>query len=325
MARIAMIWVMASAVAAAEPGNWYPVLRPAVAPVIDGQVAGDPAWQTIPAATGFHVLGGGYAAGKQTRAYWCWDDQALYVAAVLEEPDAALLKPAVKDGGDTWLEDSIEVFVQPLPPTGATFQFGVTCGGAVGGFEGSPDIRMCRAAAKIGEDSYSVELRIPYQVIGAKPAAGARWRGTVCRNIFTTRSGGDKFTSWSPLKSRFFEPDNFGTLEYAARTATTTEAAELTGQINQAYRATLVTALHAAAKEGADYLPTLSQAAGSKRFGDQARKLVESWQEVAKLDQEADQAPVLEVRRVLARVQQLSRDSYTVKYQYLIDKLLSEA
>ena len=67
----------------------YPCYRVPVAPVMDGKVVGDPAWEPIPAVTGFHKLGAGYTDAKQTYARACWDDQALYVGLVCEEPDVA--------------------------------------------------------------------------------------------------------------------------------------------------------------------------------------------------------------------------------------------
>ena len=64
----------------------YPCYRTPVAPVMDGVLAGDPAWERIPSVTGFSKLGDGYTDAKQTYAQACWDDQALYVGVICEEP-----------------------------------------------------------------------------------------------------------------------------------------------------------------------------------------------------------------------------------------------
>src|SRR5512138_216259 len=80
----------------------YPCYHPTAAPVVDGDIAGDPAWQTIPSVTGFSVLGNGYTYAKQTAAQMCWTEEGFYLGVTCEEPDAKLLKPAAFDGGDTW-------------------------------------------------------------------------------------------------------------------------------------------------------------------------------------------------------------------------------
>jgi len=45
------------------------------------------------------------------------------------------------------------------------------------------------------------------------PTASAEpWRIGICRNTYATKSGGDKYTSWPALDSRFLEPHNFAPL-----------------------------------------------------------------------------------------------------------------
>ena len=94
--------LQASLLTAAERANWYPCYRVEHSPQIDGEVANDPAWQGVPRVTGFHVLGNGYARAKQSTAMMCWDGDAVCIAVVCEEPDAASLKSDIKDGGWTW-------------------------------------------------------------------------------------------------------------------------------------------------------------------------------------------------------------------------------
>ncbi|MCK5802659.1 MAG: carbohydrate-binding family 9-like protein, partial [Lentisphaeria bacterium] len=206
--RFAILALATLPLLAAEPLT-YSCHRPAVAPVIDGKVTADPGWRGIPGVTGFCKLGSDYTMAKQSIAMVCWGDEALTIAMVCEEPDAAKLKPVIKDGGQTWTEDSVEIFIQPDPKS-SPFQIGVTCGGAKGAGVGSPDIAKCQAAAFIDKNTYELELRIPYAALGTtKPADSATWRIAFCRNTWTTDSGGDKFTSWPPLQSRFLEPENF--------------------------------------------------------------------------------------------------------------------
>lgn len=299
----------------------YPVLRAAVPVTVDGDVQGDPAWQSAPQATGFFVLGNGYAKAKQTSAQMLWDDKGLYIAVVCEEPDAALLKPTARDYGDTWMEDSLELFLQPAQQA---YQIGVTAGAAKGAGEGGPDISKITAAAKIGKDSYSIEVLIPAAVLKASIKGGDIWHGEICRNINATRSGGDHFTSWTPLQSRFLEPDHFATLTFSNETGSAAKASELTEQLNAPYRQSLLTEVKTAASQGTQYQATLKDASTDATFGEPARKLLDQWQEIEKLSKASNNANTLEMRRSLTQLQALNEQSYQLKYKYLINKLLTE-
>ena len=80
---------------------------------------------------------------------------------------------------------------------GRVYQSLVTGGGARGSGEVAPDILKYQAGSGVGRASCALEVKIPYELVGVTPRAGDRWRGNVCRNIFTTISGGDRFTSWA--------------------------------------------------------------------------------------------------------------------------------
>ncbi len=301
----------------------YPCHHPVTAPVVDGDVAGDAAWQTIPSVTGFSVLGNGYTYAKQTVARMCWTETGLVIGVICEEPDAKLLKPQVFDGGDTWAEDGIEIFIQP-GRAGDTYQFAITAGGAKGGFEGHPDITKMKAAAKIGADSYSLETIIPWAVVRATPKPGDKWLGNICRNVFTTKSGGDKFTSWAPLQSRFLEPENFATLTFEDSVLTDVKATQLTEKLNKDYRGTLLGQVTEAVKHFGEYRSGLEAAAQDAKYGAKAQALLADWQRFEKISREADTAPILAMREALMKLEALNRESYEVTYGYLIYKLLQE-
>ena len=321
---LAAVLGLAAVAADTERTNWYPCFQAARAPQIDGNVADDPAWQTAPRVTGFRVLGGDYAHAKQTTAQMCWDAEAVYVAIVTEEPDTAQIKPEVRDGGWTWGEDSVEIFLQPKDG-GVAFQFGVTAGGALGSGEGKPDIAKCKAAARIGPDRYSLELRVPFAVVGAAaPVVGTTWRGTFCRNIQATRSGGDKFTNWSPLERRFLEPENYAVIEFMTRTPAPDEANRLSEGLNRGYRTALTGQLAAAAARGAEFRDALAQAAQQPKQAAKAQALLVDWKQVDEVNRQSGSAPVLDLRRALMKTQGLAQASYEVKYTYLLDRLFEE-
>jgi hypothetical protein len=301
----------------------YPCYQTAVAPVLDGEVAGDPAWQGIPSVTGFSALGGTFAVSKQTTTWMCWDDQACYVAVVAEEPDAPKMKFSVGDGGDTWSEDGVEVFLQ-AGARAQVYQFAVTARGKRGVFEGGADLRKLEAAARIGADHYALEIRIPHDAMGARPQVGERWRANICRNIFTTLSPGIRFTSWAPLRQRFLEPENFGTLLLQGPAPSVAEALAATERLNAPYRNYLTDQLQASAAVRKQYLPTLQKAAGDPVWEKKASGLVTRWAEVDQTLAVAATVPLPELRRLITGMQQLAEESYNVHYKYLIAGLLGD-
>ncbi len=322
LTAFAALLVLGLTVAAQQPS--YPCYRAPASPVVDGDVEADAAWLTVPAVTGFRVLGGGYTRAKQTVARACWDDEAVYVAFVCEEPDAAALAPSIRDWGPTWSEDSIEVFLQSRD-AGPVYQFGVTAGGARGSGESAPDILRCAAAARISADSYSIELRVPYEVLRCeRPRAGVTWRGAFCRNIFVTTSGGDKFTDWPALQRRFLEPENFADLVFLEETLDAASATALTDRLSADYRATVLTELRAAAARGDEYEDALRRAAGDKEFAGEARVLLRQWRRIERLDRRADEAPLGEIRKALTTAEGLVAASHELKYDFLIAELFRE-
>jgi len=319
----AILWTAALAGAAADvPANHYPCLRAPQEPRIDGVIAGDPAWQAVPGVTGFRALGGDFAHVRQTTAWMCWTPDAVCIAMLCEEPDAAGLKPSAKDGGWTWGEDSVEIFLTPLSG-GQTYQFGVTAGGAKGSGEGGPDITACTAAATIASDAYTLELRIPYAVLGVKPpAAGTCWHGTFCRNVhMVTKTGGDKFTTWSPLQARFLEPENFATIEFADRVLSVGEAKALTEDMNRPYRQQLSAQVAALAARAGEFRPALEGARAHPRLGRQAQELLAMWQRLEELAAQSTKASLPEVRRALLDGHRLLDASYQTKYAGLLEQL----
>lgn len=309
--------------AADLPANHYPCLRPPQEPRIDGHIQDDPAWQAVPGVTGFRALGGDFAHVRQTTAWMAWTPGAVYVAMLCEEPDAAGLKPTAKDGGWTWGEDSVEIFLTPVPG-GQIYQFGVTAGGAKGSGEGQPDIAACAAAAAIRPDAYAIEMRIPYAVLGVTPPqAGTRWQGTFCRNVhMATKTGGDKFTNWSPLQARFLEPENFATLEFSDRVLSVAEAAALTEDLNRPYRQQLSAQVAALAARAGEFCPALEAATVHPRLGRQAQELLRTWQQIGDLATQQTRASLPEVRRALLDGRRLLDASYQTKYACLLEQLV---
>lgn len=292
-------------------------------PVIDGNIAEDPVWQALPAVTGFSVLGGGFSDGKQTTVQACWDDAAVYIAFRCEEPDYAHINFTVSDGGDVWLDDGVEIFLQPGDIKHQVYQFVITARGARGAGEGSPDFTRVQVAAAHDETGYTLEIAIPHQALEASPAQGDRWRGNFCRNIFISRTRADRFTSWAPLKQRFMEPENFAGFVLLGEAPAPQALHGINNTINRGYRMYLQGQLEAIMDQSAEYLPVLQEAVADPEYANTARRLRNQWRQKQRIVSETEKSSVWELRSSLQDADSLLEASYQLKYRYLIKQVLS--
>lgn len=301
----------------------YPCYRSAASPKLDGIVISDPCWQALPGATGFYKLGGGHAEAKQTTAFAMWDDDAVYVAMVCEEQDVEQVKTDRRDGDDLWLDDSVEIFVRPAQSLNV-FQFIINTTGARRGGEGNPGNTTWEAAAQKGKADWTVEVKLPFKVLGRKPQPGEVWTATFCRNIFIYASGGDKFTCWAPLQSRFLEPENYARLTFEAKTLTVGQAQAIEAGLNRPYRVHLTRQLTDAAKDVREYAEVVGRAAKDKSLEEEAASLQREWQTVQQVLRQVGTAPLADLRAVVRSLESLKQRSYEMKYRVLFKELLEE-
>ncbi len=305
---------------AASPG--YPCFRADAPPVIDGE-ADDACWQSAPLATGFSVLAGGFTDDKQTAFRLCWDDAAVYFLVACEEPDVGHLKTGVRDGGAAWLDDGVEIFLQPSG-SGQVYQFIVTAAAAKATGAGTADFRRLDAAVSTGGASYTLEIAIPHDLVRTEPETGDTWRGNVCRNIWTTASGGNKFTSWAPLQRQFLEPESFAVFQLRGAAPPDETIAVITRDLNDRYRQYLVADLEGLADEAPRYLPVLERARESDELGSEARELCYRWYRLQRMQQGAQRYSIQNLRDMVRSAEDLLSASYEVKYAYLIDRLFPD-
>jgi len=309
---------------AAKVSRTYPCHRLSAPPIVDGEVRNDPAWMSLPVVTGFSVLGSSFTLAKQTEVQACWDADALYLGFVCEEPDVDMMKFSIADGGDAWLDDGVEIFLQPGGAGHQVYQLIVTARGKRSGFEGAPDFTKLQAAALKGDGCYSLETRIPHSLMETSPAVGMRWRGNFCRNIFTMKSGGDRFTSWAPLKTRFLEPDNFGELAFMGAPPARESLQKLNDRLNGPYRRSLIAKVVSAARKAPEYEAALKEAAQDAEYGKAAMDLADRWQRVERAAGEAGKTEITELRTAAVDAGSLENASCRFKYTYLIYRLLEE-
>lgn len=300
----------------------YPCFRAESPPAIDGD-SQDTCWNTAPLATGFSILGNGFADDKQTAFRLCWDESALYLLIVCEEPDIGHLKTDVRDGGQAWLNDGVEIFLQP-GGSGQTWQFVITAAAARTTGAGNADFRLVEAAVGHTQQSYTLEIAIPHELVRATPGAGDTWRGNVCRNIWTTTSGGDKFTSWAPLRRQFLEPENFGVIDFRGAPPSEEDITALTRDLNSDYRDHLLAAVRNLVAQAPEYTPVLEQARRSEELSARSRRLLYRWYRLRRMHDDSARYSIQDLRDIVQNAEDLLAQSYDVKYAWLIDRLFPD-
>ncbi len=300
----------------------YPLYKLSVAPVLDGHIADDPAWKGVPEASGFFKLGGSYTRAKQTWVRAAWRDDAIYLAVRAYEPDVAHLKNGGADGADLWSDDGIEIFVRP-PGINDFYHFILNSKGARRGSELSEGNLNWQAKASSDANSYSLEIRIPFTIFGRTPKAGEVWRGNFARNIFTTTSGGDKFTTWAPLQKSFHEWERFPRWKFIGTPPPADKLAEVEAQLNGAYRDFLRNDIASNAAQSALYVPVLQDAAKNVKFAE-AATLLKDWEKVQHAQSLGKLASDEELRSTVALGGNLIEQSKKLKYDFLFWQLFNK-
>ncbi|MGM0493252.1 MAG: sugar-binding protein [Armatimonadota bacterium] len=183
----------------------------------------DECWQSAMVATDFSVLGtaGAERAFRQTTVRTAWDDRALYLHVICLEPDPDTITADVTSrDGETWMEDAVEVFLQPDPDSDTYLHFIVNARGVVydeRGTDGSYDADV-RVAAEIGEQAWMLEMAIPWSDLADRaPRPGEVWGFNVGREHRPVEP--TEWSTWAPLEEglhKFPIPDKFGRLRFAA-------------------------------------------------------------------------------------------------------------
>jgi hypothetical protein len=205
-------------------------------PVIDGKLD-DAVWSSAQATANFVEPGNGGAAGSSDVAAFAklgWDDQKLYVGAVIR--DASPVSPFNRDDNDPhdWEKSSaLELMVQPGDPGnnknyyeiqidvhGAVFDTHwddynePTTSGASGKVFGHQDwsCQAERAIHVVDGRFYALEIAIPFSVFGGTPKPGAIWR----LNLYSFKDGQQQSLAWSPIRGQgnFHRSSRFGRIQF---------------------------------------------------------------------------------------------------------------
>jgi len=181
-------------------------------PRIDG-ILDEPCWQTAELSSPMVAIGGA-AVKVPTWGKFCWDEKYLYVAIICNEPLMSDLQGRLQRKDLAQFEESIEVFINPSHDHSAYKQFRI-------GFMGETDTHVqndidltltsqWHGAVHHAADAWTVEMAIPFEVIGMRPASNCLWGLNFNRQRSIQKT--DMWTCWSDTKGGFHSPVRFGHL-----------------------------------------------------------------------------------------------------------------
>ena len=188
----------------------------AVRPAIDGDLS-DAVWKSNPSLEAFvPLLGRGKDAKieAQTEVRMLCDEKAIYLSFLCHEPKMDHLKSGTDQNDDVsiFLGDVVEVFVTAQKGENQFYHFAVNPKGAAwsGLHEGTktePYATAWEHAARIGKDSWTVEMAIPWNALGYKTLSpGLALRANFGRERFQN----GELSTWRSMNKTFLEPENFG-------------------------------------------------------------------------------------------------------------------
>lgn len=190
----------------------YPVPHAAAAPQLDGKL-GDAAWTDAPVCSGFTWYNRQELLAVQTTVRWVYTDDALYLGVWCDEPNVKELHPTQvpRDAHQVFSTEAIEVFLDPQHNHADYYQLAVNAAGSLFDSRGQePSWNSgAEAAAVVGEQGWSLELKLPFKSFGIAPHDGLALGANVCRDR-TLKAR--EWSNWSQTKANFHDPERFAHL-----------------------------------------------------------------------------------------------------------------
>ena len=211
-------------------------------PTVDGALD-EPMWARAARIGNFTIPKLKALARQQTSAAMAYDKDALYlgVRVLCSDPDAMVARVTEHDGPVTG-EDAIEIFLNSGEPGVAQMHFAfnmkaarldlkevwnAATGGVAMDSSWNPGWQV---ATRKGADAWTAEVRMPFAALGlTAPAVDATWGFNMTRHRV---SGGEEFSSWSPLDVRAFQnPKEFGRVVFGDGAAIVSDAVFSTKEV----------------------------------------------------------------------------------------------
>ena len=173
-------------------------------------------WKAVPEQSDFKPLksSGKTKPAAQTSFKVAADRDNLYLSILCKESKMDQLRKS-KSPSSLWSTDSVEIFLAPSGLPDEFYQFVVTAGnlrhtmfyGEAGVITPDPYRPFWESEVSYGKDYWLAQIKIPFSAFYM--TRNAKWKSEWKLNITRSRMPVRELSSWSPLVSKFQEPQNF--------------------------------------------------------------------------------------------------------------------
>ncbi len=157
-------------------------------------------------------LRNGDTPDNKTECYLMYDSNNLYIGFKCYDSQMNKVKGNIlKRDGFVWLDDSVELFINPSARENY-YHLGVSVSGAqYDGLKNNPAWNGdWQAKTKKFKDRWECEIRIPFEIMGLSAFDSGDWRINLCRE----NKKAQEFSAWSPTyESGFHSKEHFGILK----------------------------------------------------------------------------------------------------------------
>lgn len=189
-------------------------------PALDGKL-NDECWKKS-VTLKFRSNSTGELYSPATTARLCYDENNLYVAIQCDEPEMEKLNVDITEDGNinVYLEDSVEIFLDPQRTEATYAQILINANGAVAEIKvvslgGVRDNNWCSEAKAVSfkrKDGWDLEVAIPLKNLLSTGNFVQDWGVNICRNRSAglQANGKERLSAWSPTFGHYGEPSRFG-------------------------------------------------------------------------------------------------------------------
>ena len=191
---------------------------------VDGRTD-EPEWHRVPQGAGWTVVRTeGRLPEYPVTLFAARDERALYLAVACAHPDLDNLDTShTERDGPTWMDEGIEVFLQPDTESPRYYHLAVNAEGVLYDREfagegvgwNHPGIRT--GTGMLPEyGCYLIELAVPFEGWVKAPVEGETWGFNIIRTAHVTQGARTlgEISSWCLLESGAHEPWNFGRIAF---------------------------------------------------------------------------------------------------------------
>ncbi|MHB0998937.1 MAG: sugar-binding protein [Armatimonadota bacterium] len=217
-------WKTLESMSQKRPEIDIPVLSKA--PAIDGKID-TREWQGAALINDFTGINGD---PMKTVCHVAQSGDSLYVAFECSATDVSgLIKKHMRRDDPSWLDDCVEVFLNPDGDGSSSLHFAVNAlGTQFDARDGDPSWdRYWTAKTSITTGTWRAEIRIPFSSLGSKKLPST-WTANFDRRTVKSDGLGQIISGWAPSSSGFSVPSSFGLLKGIKDNAVRTVASELT-------------------------------------------------------------------------------------------------